>query len=311
MNDATDGGMLSIVCPCYNEAANVETFFAEVLRCLPADIRFEFVFVDDGSTDGTLEIVRRQAAAHSFVRFVSFSRNFGKEAALLAGMRKARGQLVVTMDADLQDPPRLLPDMLAAMAEGYDCVATRRCSRVGEPPVRSLFARCFYLFMRRFSDVALVDGARDYRMMRRKIVDAIISMPESGRFTKGIYQWVGFRTKWISYENVARHDGMSKWSFWKLFLYAVDGVLAFSTAPLMLASFLSLFCCVLSVLGLACVGIRVLVSDTPPACWLLPVCLMVMMFSLLLFVVGILCVYLAKTYCETKRRPLYFVSDEN
>ena len=229
---------LSIVVPCFNEAPCVEAFVRAVDATGVAGV--EFVFVDDGSTDETLPIVKRLADADSRIRYVSFSRNFGKESALLAGLRKSSGAIVVTMDVDLQDPPALLPEMLRAIEEeGFDCVATRRTSREGEPPVRSWFARRFYWLMRHFSDVALVDGARDYRMMTRQVVEAILALTEVNRFTKGIYQWVGFRTKWIAFPNVERTAGQTKWSFRKLFLYSLEGIMAFSTAPLQLASWLA------------------------------------------------------------------------
>lgn len=211
--------LLSVICPCYNEASCINPFVDAIRNAIPQGQAYEVVFVDDGSTDETLDLIK-SSAKHGIqggrLRYVSFSRNFGKESALLAGLKAAKGDVVVTMDVDLQDPPSFLPQMLSDIEGGYDCVATRRCTRAGEPPIRSWFARRFYSLMKRFSDVELVDGARDYRMMTRKVVDAIVSMPENNRFTKGIYQWVGFKTKWISFENVERIAGETKWSFWKL-----------------------------------------------------------------------------------------------
>ena len=303
---------LSLVVPCFNEAPCVEAFVRAVDAAgVGSDARLEVVFVDDGSTDGTLEIVRALAARDPRVRYVSFSRNFGKEAALLAGLRKASGAVVATMDADLQDPPALLPEMLRAIRdEGYDCVATRRTSREGEPPVRSWFARRFYWLMRHFSDVALVDGARDYRMMTRRVVEAILALPEVNRFTKGIYQWVGFRTKWLAFPNVARAAGQTKWSFRKLFLYSLEGIMAFSTAPLQLASLIGVLCCAGSFVALLFVFVRALCFGDPVGGWPSLVCIVIFFGGLQLFFVGILGAYLAKTYLETKRRPLYFIKEE-
>lgn len=301
--------VLSVVVPCFNEALCVEAFVQAVDNAGEEGV--EFVFVDDGSTDETLAVIKRLAAADGRIRYVSFSRNFGKEAALLAGLRKTSGDLVVTMDVDLQDPPALLPEMRRAIVEeGYDCVATRRSSREGEPPVRSWFARRFYWLMRHCSDVAPVDGARDYRMMTRQVVAAILSLPEANRFTKGIYQWVGFRTKWLAYPNIERTAGQTKWSFRKLFLYSLEGIMAFSTAPLQLASLLGVLCCGAAFLALIFVVVRALLFGDPVGGWPSLVCVIVFFGGLQLFVVGILGAYLAKTYLETKRRPAYLIKEE-
>ena len=300
---------LSIVVPCLNEAPCVEAFVRAVEETGVRGV--EFVFVDDGSTDGTLALLRHLAETREDVRYVSFSRNFGKEAALLAGLRNATGRLVVTMDADLQDPPALLREMLRAIEEeGYDCVATRRSSREGEPPMRAWFARRFYWLMRHFSEVTLVDGARDYRMMTRQVVEAILSMPEVNRFTKGIYQWVGFRTKWIAFPNVARTAGTTKWSFRTLFLYSIEGMTAFSTAPLQIASWLGVGCCGFAFLALLFIVTRALLFGDPVSGWPSLVCIVIFFGGLQLFVVGILGAYLAKTYLEAKRRPPYLVKEE-
>lgn len=300
---------LSVVVPCYNEAPCVKAFVAAVDATALKDI--EIIFVDDGSSDATLDTVKALAEQDNRIHYLSFSRNFGKEAALYAGLKKAIGDLVVTMDVDLQDPPSLLPEMMRAIAEeGYDSVATRRSSRDGEPPVRSWFARRFYWLMHRFSDVQLVDGARDYRMMTRPMVDAILSMPEVNRFTKGIYQWVGFKTKWLSYPNIERTAGQTKWSFWKLFKYSLEGIMAFSTAPLQLASWLGVTSCLLAFCALLFIVTRALVFGDPVGGWPSLACIIVFFGGLQLFVVGILGNYLAKTYLETKRRPLYFVREE-
>lgn len=300
---------LSIVVPCYNEALCAERFVQAVVET--GLNNFEIVFVDDGSRDETLSIIRRLSAQKAFIHYVSFSRNFGKEAALLAGLQKATGDYVVTMDVDLQDPPDLLPKMLNLIeAEGFDCVATRRTSREGEPPIRSWFARRFYRLMRLLSAIDLVDGARDYRMMTRQVVEAILAMPERNRFTKGIYAWVGFKTKWLEFPNVERVDGETKWSFWKLFLYSLEGIMAFSTAPLQVASVLGIGCCGVAFLVLLFLVIRALCYGDPVAGWPSMACLIVFFGGLQLFVVGILGAYLAKTYLEAKKRPMYLVKEE-
>lgn len=301
--------LLSIVVPCFNEEPCIEAFVRAVDETKLSDL--EFLFVNDGSTDGTLRILRKLAEKDSRVHYVSFSRNFGKEAALLAGLRKAQGDLIVTMDADLQDPPNLLPEMVQGIEEeGFDCVATRRMTREGEPPVRSWFARRFYWVMRHFSDVALVDGARDYRMMTRQVVETILSLPEVNRFTKGIYQWVGFDTKWIAFPNVERVAGQTKWSFWKLLGYSLEGILAFSTKPLQVASILGVLCCGFAFLALLFVFARALFFGDPVGGWPSLVCIIVFLGGLQLFFIGVLGAYLAKTYSETKHRPLYFIKEE-
>ena len=302
--------ILSVVVPCYDEEAAIAPFLEALPREL--EVELEIVFVDDGSSDSTLAEIKKAAKRDARVRYVAFSRNFGKEAAMLAGLRKATGDYVVTMDVDLQDPPELLPDMLSAVRdEGFDCAATRRVTRKGEPFLRSWFARGFYRAMRRFSDVELVDGARDYRLMTRQVADAVRLLPEVNRFTKGIYQWVGFKTKWISFENRKRSRGESKWSFWGLFRYAVDGLLAFSTMPLQIASCLGFCCCLLSFASLLFVVVRKLVCGDPVAGWPSLVCLIVFFGGMQLFFVGVLGSYLAKTYRETKRRPPYIVREES
>ena len=301
---------LSIVVPCFNEEPCIEAFVRAVDETKLSDL--EFVFVNDGSTDGTLRILRELAEKDVRVHYVSFSRNFGKEAALLAGLRKAQGDLIVTMDADLQDPPNLLPEMVQGIEEeGFDCVATRRMTREGEPPVRSWFARRFYWVMRHFSDVALVDGARDYRMMTRQVVETILSLPEVNRFTKGIYQWVGFDTKWIAFPNVERVAGQTKWSFWKLLGYSLEGILAFSTKPLQAASILGILCCGFAFLALLFVFARALFFGDPVGGWPSLVCIIVFLGGLQLFFIGVLGAYLAKTYSEAKHRPLYFIKEEH
>ncbi len=301
---------VSLVVPCYNEEAALPFLYAELAKvrdALPAR-RFEFIFVDDGSSDGTAAAIAELARRDAGARFISFSRNFGKEAALLAGLEAARGAYVGVIDADLQDPPSLIPEMLSALESGeWDCVATRRVSRKGEPAIRSFFARLFYRVMRRISDARVVDGARDFRLMTRQMRDAIVSMPEYNRFSKGIFSWVGFRTKWLEFENVERVAGETKWSFWGLFLYSLEGITAFSTVPLVLASVFGIVFCFASFV-LACVVIvKTLFWGDPVAGY--PSLMSVILFigGIQLFTIGILGQYLAKTYLEAKKRPVYIV----
>lgn len=303
--------LLSIVVPCLNEAPCIKPFIEAVTAAeLPAEI--EFLFVDDGSTDETLAVLKAEGKVDSRIRFLSFTRNFGKEAALLAGLIHATGDYVVTMDVDLQDPPELLPEMLRSIqTEACDSVATYRTTRSGEPPIRSFFARCFYWLMKCFSDVELVDGARDYRMMTRAVVEAILSLPEVNRFTKGIYQWVGFKTKWIAFENRKRASGETKWSFWKLFKYSLDGITAFSTAPLQIASLLGLLSCLGAGITLLFVFIRALLYGDPVSGWPSLICVITFFSGVQLFVIGILGSYLAKTYIETKKRPSYLIRERS
>ena len=234
--------LLSIIVPCYNEEENVGEFYKAVRQLDPffaeRDLDTEILYIDDGSSDRTVDEVRKLRAGDDSVRLVSFSRNFGKEAAIYAGLQKSRGDYIVMMDADLQDPPSLLPEMFGYIDEGYDCAATRRVTRKGEPPIRSFFARRFYALINRFSKTEIVDGARDYRLMTRQMADAVLSLSEYNRFSKGIFSWVGFKTRWVEYENVERLHGETKWSFWSLFIYALDGIAAFTTAPLTMVAFI-------------------------------------------------------------------------
>lgn len=307
--------LLSVVVPCYNEAAALIYFSPEIdhVSALLADtmgITLELIFIDDGSRDGTLELLRDFAAKDRRVRYLSFSRNFGKEAAIYAGLRHARGDYVAVMDADLQDPPELLPEMCRLLREeDYDCVATRRVDRKGEPPIRSFFARCFYKLINRISDVDIVDGARDYRLMSRSMVDAILSMGEYNRFSKGIFGWVGFRTKWLPYENTERVAGETKWSFWKLFRYSLEGIVAFSTAPLAIASVLGMLFCLVSLIWMAVIIVKTLIWGDPVAGYPTLACLLLLIGGSIQMSLGIMGQYLAKTYLETKRRPLYIIAE--
>lgn len=301
---------LSIVVPARNEEATVGKF-AETVFALGMENPIEIVFVDDGSTDGTLAAVKALAAKDRRVGYVSFSRNFGKEAALFAGLSRAKGDLVVTMDADLQHDPRLLPGMVRAIeSEGYDCAAACRTTRTGEPALRSWFAHRFYSLMNRFSDVSLRDGSMDYRMMTRQVADTVLSLKESNRFTKGIYQWVGFRTKWIECENLARAAGETKWSFWGLVAYSVRGMLAFSTAPLQIASVLGMATTLGAFVYMAWVFLKWLVYGDPVSGWPTLICAILLLGGLQLFVIGILGLYVAGIFRETKARPLYVVREE-
>ncbi len=307
-------GLLSVIVPCYNEEENVAYFYAELMKneefFRDRELELEIIYIDDGSTDGTLPEVKKLHERDGRVHLVSFSRNFGKEAAMYAGLENSKGDYVVMMDADLQDPPSLLPEMFSYIDQGFDSVATRRVSRKGEPPIRSFFARAFYRLMKRISKTEIVDGARDYRLMTRQMVDAILSMQEYNRFTKGIFGWVGFRTKWLEYENVERAKGETKWNFWKLFLYSLDGITAFSTAPLMLASVVGLFFCVFAFLMIVFIIVRKLIFGDPVSGWASMVCIILMTGGVQFFCVGILGQYLAKTYMEVKRRPIYIAREK-
>ena len=303
---------LSIIVPCYNEEETVRIFYdavTAVMAGLP-DIQPEYLFVDDGSKDKTILILRELAARDPAVRYLSFARNFGKEAAMYAGLRHARGELVTLMDVDLQDPPALLPEMLRLIDTGeYDCVAVRRVTRKGEPPVRSFFARTFYKLINKMSKTEIVDGARDFRLMTRQMVDSILQVTEVNRFSKGIFSWVGYRTHWIETENVERSGGQTKWSFFKLFLYAIDGIIAFSTAPLAIASVLGLLFCVISFLAIIFVIVRQLIWGGSAFGWPSLVCIILFLTGIQLFCIGILGQYLSKVYLEVKKRPIYILRE--
>ena len=303
---------ISIVVPCLNEQEAIPLFYDAFLRETAAmDVAFEFWFIDDGSTDGTMDALRALRKADERVHFISFSRNFGKESAMYAGMQAATGAYVAIMDVDLQDPPSLLPDMLHGIRnEGYDCVATRRVTRKGEPKVRSFFARAFYRLINRISKTQIVDGARDFRLMTRQMVESILSLGEVSRFSKGIFSWVGYRTKWLEYENVERVAGETKWNFWKLFLYSIDGITAFSTAPLAIASITGVVFCGVSILLLLYFFIKTLIWGDPVAGFPAMICIILFLGGIQLFCVGILGQYLSKTYLETKRRPIYIAREK-
>lgn len=304
---------ISVVVPCFNEEESIGLFYEEMTRVAKTmDNDFEYIFVDDGSKDRTAEILVELSKKDECVKYISFSRNFGKEAAIYAGFENSTGDYVVMMDADLQDPPSLLPQMLEHITKGgYDSVATRRVTRKGEPPIRSFFARMFYKIINKISDVDIVDGARDYRLMTAQMKDAILSMKEYNRFSKGIFGWIGFKTKWLEYENVERVAGETKWNFWKLFKYSLEGIVAFSTAPLALASLFGIFFCILSFVMIAFIIVRTLVFGDPVSGWPSLVCIMFFLGGIQLFSLGVIGQYLSKTYLETKKRPIYIAKDTN
>ncbi len=306
--------LLSVIVPCYNEEESVELFYTELMKndafFREKDIEVEVLYIDDGSKDRTVAEVKKLREKDERVHLVSFSRNFGKESAMYAGLEKSKGDYVVMMDVDLQDPPSLLPEMFSYIEQGYDSVATRRVSRKGEPPIRSFFARRFYKLMKKISKTEIMDGARDYRLMTRQMVDAILSMQEYNRFTKGIFGWVGFNTKWLEYENVERAKGETKWNFWKLLMYSFDGIVAFSTAPLMIASVMGVLFCILAFVMIVFIIVRKLIFGDPVSGWPSLVCIILMTSGVQFFCTGILGQYLAKAYMEVKRRPIYLVKEE-
>ena len=306
--------LLSVIVPCYNEEETVADFYAEFVKNKPffeeRGLDYEIIYVDDGSKDKTAAEIKKLHEADKRVHMVSFSRNFGKEAAIYAGFERACGDYVVTMDVDLQDPPSLLPEMFAHIEAGYDSVATRRVNRRGEPPVRSFFARMFYRLMHKISKTEIVDGARDYRLMTKQMKDAILSVKEYNRFTKGIYGWVGFRTKWMEFENVERKKGETKWSFWKLFAYSLEGIMAFSTAPLAFASILGILFCVLAFFMIIAIIIKTLVFGDPTSGWPSMICILCLISGVQLFCMGIIGQYLSKAYMEVKGRPIYISREE-
>lgn len=304
---------LSLVVPCYNEEQSIPLFFAAVekIRTALTNTTIEYIFVNDGSRDHTLTVLREMAKDYpDSIRYLSFSRNFGKEAALYAGLEHATGDYVAVMDVDLQDPPELLPQMLHLIRdESYDCVGTRRINRTGEPPIRSFLAKEFYRVMNRISDVKFVDGARDYRLMTRQMVDAVLSMTEVNRFSKGIFSWVGFDTKYLEFENKERVAGKSSWSVWSLFKYSLDAIVDFSDIPLALASFVGLASFIIAVFFMIVIVIRTVLFDDPTAGWPSLVTIILAIGGLQLFCLGIVGKYLGKTYLETKKRPIYILKE--
>ena len=305
--------MISIIVPCYNEQEALPFFHEEVSRVLKEiGEDYELLFVNDGSKDDTLKELKALSTKDPHVIYLSFSRNFGKEAAMYAGFCNAKGDYIAVMDADLQDPPALLPEMLKMLeTDEYDSVATRRVSREGEPPIRSWFARQFYRIINRISDADIVDGARDFRLMKREMVDAIVEMGEYNRFSKGIFGWIGFRTYWLPYENVNRVAGETKWNFWKLLKYAIDGIINFSQAPLAVASWFGMGMTLLSFIAVIFIVVRKLVFGDPVTGWASTACIITFIGGVQLFCMGIMGQYIAKTYMEVKQRPHYIVAESN
>lgn len=306
---------ISVIVPCYNEQEAIPFFYEEIVKVshnMENEAVFEYLFINDGSKDKTIEVLRDLAQKDERVKYVSFSKNFGKEAAMYAGLEKSTGDYIAVMDVDLQDPPELLPEMFHDLDCGaYDCVATRRVSREGEPSIRSVFAKIFYAMINKISKTEIVDGARDYRLMTHQMVDSILSLKEYNRFSKGIFSWVGFETKWLEYENVERRAGETKWSFWKLLRYSLDGIVAFSTVPLSIASFLGLLLCFISFVLICFVVIKTLAFGDPVAGYPSLICIVLFIGGVQLFCMGILGKYLSKTYLKTKKRPIYLVKEQN
>ena len=306
--------LISVIVPCYNEQEVLHMFYDEMSRVagLMTDYNFEFIFVNDGSRDNTLNICKELAAKDERVKYISFSRNFGKEAGIYAGFEKSKGDLVCMMDADLQDPPALLPEMVKAIEEeGFDSVATRRVTRKGEPPIRSFFARMFYKLMNKISKTEIVDGARAYRLMTRQFVNSLLDVGEYNRFSKGLFGWVGYKTTWLEYENVERAAGETKWSFWKLLLYSIEGIMAFSTVPLAISAVMGILFCAIAFAMIVFIIAKTVMFGDPVAGWPSTACIILFVGGVQLFCVGILGQYHAKTYLEVKGRPIYICKETN
>lgn len=303
--------MISIIVPCYNEEKTIGLFFEEVENIKKnIDHNIEYIFVNDGSNDNTLEILRELSVKNKNVRYISFSRNFGKEAALYAGLRASSGELITVMDVDLQDPPEILPQMIEMIeTSDIDCVGTRRSDRKGEPPIRSFFAKKFYQLINKISETEMIDGARDYRLMTRQMVDAVLELTEYNRFSKGLFSWVGFKTEYISFENRERAAGETSWSFWKLFNYSIDGIVNFSDAPLNIASFVGAFSCFISVIAMLFIIIRALLFGDPTAGWPSIVTIVLFIGGVQLLCIGIIGKYIGKIFLETKNRPVYIIKE--
>lgn len=303
---------ISLIVPCYNEQESLPLFDKEVNEMISkmSNYSFEVIFVNDGSKDKTIDIIKQISNEREYVRYISFSRNFGKEAAMYAGFKNATGDYVAVMDADLQDPPALLPDMLRIIEEeGYDSVATRRVSRKGEPPIRSLFARTFYKIINKISDADIVDGARDYRLMKKEMVDVIVAMSERNRFSKGIFGWIGFKTYWYEFENIERVAGETKWSFWKLFKYSIEGIVSFSQMPLNVSSWLGMISTLIAFLAIIFIIIKKIIMGDPVQGWASMVCIIMFMGGIQLFCIGIIGQYVGRTYVESKARPHYIANE--
>ena len=309
---------MSVVIPCYNEEKSIVNFYRKFIEVYENNLKkehdlfYELIFVDDGSRDNTLNILKDLSGDDENVKYISFSRNFGKEAALFAGLRKSKGDYVVTMDVDLQDPPSLLPLMFDSLLnEDYDSIATRRVSRKGEPMIRSFFARGFYRFFNFISRIDLVDGARDYRLMTRQVVDSILELNEYNRFSKGIFNWVGYKTKWLEYENIERVEGESHWSLWSLFKYSIEGIVAFSTVPLSISTLLGIIFSIVSFIFIILIILKRLFFGDAVQGWTSTICIILLLGGIQLFSIGILGKYLEKVYAESKNRPIYIIKEDN
>lgn len=303
---------ISVVVPCYNEEESIPYFYKEIKKVTKdMSIKLELIFIDDGSRDNTLSVIK-ELSEDKDVKYISFSRNFGKEAAMYAGLNMASGDYITIMDSDLQDPPALLPEMLSLIEnEGYDIVGTRRVTRKGEPPIRSFFARCFYKIINKMSKVEMVDGARDYRLMTRQVVDSILMLKEYNRYSKGLFSFVGFKTKWLEYENVERVAGETKWSFWKLFIYAIEGIVAFTTVPLTISAIIGILFCLIAFVMIITVILKTLIFGDPTSGWPSLVCIIFMVSGIQLLCIGVIGQYLSKLYLEVKNRPIYIVKETN
>lgn len=307
--------LIDIIVPCYNEEESVKLFYDEITKTfnnMNKEIDYKIIFIDDGSIDNTLDNMKKLSDSDSKVKYISFSRNFGKESALYAGLSNSHGDYAVIMDVDLQDPPSLLPEMIDTIKNSdYDIVATRRTTRVGEPPIRSFFARMFYKIINKVSELKLVDGARDYRIMTRQSVDALLELKEYNRFSKGLFNWIGFNTKWISYENIERTTGETSWSFWGLFRYSIEGIVAFTTAPLTISTLLGITFSIIAFLIIIILLIRHFLFSDPVQGWTSTICIILLLGGIQLLSIGILGKYLEKTYTEIKNRPIYIEQESN
>ncbi len=302
---------MSIIVPCYNEEEMIELFYKELKKVLSTiNVDYEIIFIDDGSTDNTLKLIKQKRKEDNKVRFISFSRNFGKESAMYAGLKNANGDYIAIMDADLQDPPKLLEKMYnILLTKEYDCVATKRKTRRGEPIFRSFFAKMFYKIINKMSKTEIVDGARDFRLMTRQMLNSILELTEYNRFSKGIFSWVGFRTKWLEYDNIQRAAGKTKWSFWKLLMYSIDGIIAFSTVPLMLSTLIGLLFCFIAFLMIIFIIVRTCIFGDPVSGWPSLVCVILFVGGIQLFCLGIMSQYISKQYMEIKNRPIYIIRE--
>ena len=307
--------LIDIIVPCYNEEETVKIFYNEITKTfntISDEYNYNIIFINDGSIDNTLENIKNLNKTDNKVKYISFSRNFGKESALYAGLSHSKGDYVVIMDVDLQDPPSLLPEMINIIENSdYDIVATRRTSREGEPPIRSFFAKMFYKIINKVSKLELVDGARDYRIMTRQSVNALLELQEYNRFSKGLFNWIGFNTKWLSYKNIERTAGQTSWSFWGLFKYSIEGIVAFTTVPLTISTLLGIIFSIIAFLLIIILLIRHIIFSDSVAGWTSTICVILLLGGIQLLSIGILGKYLEKTYTEIKNRPIYIEQESN